>query len=166
MKYDGSRRAAAAVSPQRVAARFWPKVEKTATCWLWRAALHRSGYGWCRAFNRATFAHRVAWKLTHGEWPTTILRHTCDTPACVNPAHLLLGTQADNIRDMVDRNRAARGESRSRLTTEHVMRIRELVSSGQTLRAVAAQFSISESQVSRIARGVQWAHLPVPGANQ
>ena len=94
------------------AARFWTKVEKTEGCWLWRGALSRKGYGSFRADAiGGRQSHRVAWELTHGPIPDGLfVLHRCDTPRCVNPAHLWLGTAADNSRDMALKGRAASGE--------------------------------------------------------
>lgn len=159
MKYDGSGRAAAAIDPARVALRFWTKVERGEGCWLWCAALDRNGYGWFRAFGRSTFAHRVAWRLTHGEWPGRHLLHSCDTPRCVNPAHLREGTQAENIADAVARGRIARGEARSRLTDADVRAIRAAVSGGATQTEMARKYQLGLTAVNKIVHRKRWAHV-------
>jgi hypothetical protein len=84
--------------------RFWEKVMKTDGCWLWTASMDRHGYGQFCAGGRPKKAHRVAWFLTHGAWPTNAL-HRCDTPACVRPDHLFEGTKADNTADMMLKGR-------------------------------------------------------------
>lgn len=95
--------------------RFWGKVKKTETCWLYTGFLKWDGYGWlCHrtgtAKGRYLTAHRYAWMLTHGEPPEGAhIMHTCDVPACCNPAHLRLGTHSENMADM-----AAKGRSRSK----------------------------------------------------
>lgn len=87
-----------------------------------------------------------------------IIRHTCDNPRCINPAHLIVGTQQDNINDMVERRRNSVGEHRPlhKLTAEQVATLRQERKSGATCRALAARYGISPTTVSRIARGVNW----------
>ena len=73
----------------KVEDRFWAKVEKTETCWLWTACKHRAGYGFFRVGGRNLYAHRWAYELLVGQIPPDLeLDHLCRVPACVNPAHL------------------------------------------------------------------------------
>src|ERR1039458_1003464 len=97
--------------------RFWARGHKTTpdAWWLW-SGKGRAGslhYGALKlpialGGRRPELAHRVAFFLTHGHWAQNT-RHTCDTPLCCNPAHLIEGTQADNIHDCIQRNRARNG---------------------------------------------------------
>lgn len=97
------------------AARFWPKVDKTATCWLWTASVFENGYGLFHLDDRNLKAHRYAYELLVGPIPDGLeVRHTCDVARCVNPEHLSLGTHAENMADMVERDRAARGKRNGR----------------------------------------------------
>lgn len=93
------------IVPAESVARFWVKVEKSAGCWLWRGARGPRGYGHFK-IQQIERAHRVAFAIANGPIPADMfVLHRCDVPTCVNPAHLFLGTQADN---MADRDRKGR----------------------------------------------------------
>lgn len=95
--------------------RFWAKVQKTATCWLWTATRNPKGYGLFKIAGTCRPAPRVAWELLHGPIPDGFyVCHTCDNPPCVKPAHLFLGTPTDNARD-----RVAKGHHRTPRGDEH-----------------------------------------------
>lgn len=85
--------------------RFWTYVNKTDTCWLWTGAVTRDGYGQFSGPRRGekqskVYAHRLSYLLHHGAIPGgAVIRHRCDVPRCLNPQHLLIGSQADNIAD-------------------------------------------------------------------
>jgi hypothetical protein len=76
-------------------------------CWEWRGSRHHQGYGmFMEAHKKPVKAHRLSWRLHNGEIPASLcVLHRCDNTGCVNPAHLFLGTQLDNIRDMVSKGR-------------------------------------------------------------
>lgn len=90
------------------AERFWPRVDKSGDCWMWTGGTDHRGYGNFFLNGRAVKAHRAAWILTFGPIAKSqVLCHRCDIPLCVNPAHLFLGTQKDNIADMFKKGRSA-----------------------------------------------------------
>ena len=86
--------------------RFNQKINKTNTCWLWTGAQNSKGYGAMSYNGKVINAHRLSYLLHKGEIPDKlIVCHTCDTPRCVNPDHLWLGTHTDNNHDMIKKNR-------------------------------------------------------------
>ncbi|HWP38972.1 MAG TPA: HNH endonuclease signature motif containing protein [Gemmatimonadales bacterium] len=88
------------------AQRFWEKVAKTPGCWFWTGSHNRFGYGHFAWRGWVLKAHRVAYALTHGVPPQGLLVcHTCDCRPCVNPAHLWIATNEENLRDMVKKGR-------------------------------------------------------------
>jgi hypothetical protein len=92
--------------------RFWAKVQKTDTCWLWNACKNSDGYGRFNVNGRLTQAHRFSYELVHGPIESNKIHvlHTCDTPNCVNPGHLFTGTHSDNMRDMYRKFRHGNGK--------------------------------------------------------
>lgn len=93
--------------------RFWSKVAIAGPddCWLWQACMSDNGYGFFRLDNKQWRAHRVAWQLTYGDIPEELrVLHKCDVPLCVNPNHLFLGTDTDNMHDRDAKGRQAKGE--------------------------------------------------------
>jgi hypothetical protein len=150
--------------------KFWAQVspEPNTGCWLWTLACNFDGYGsaWFKGALRR--AHRVAWEMTHGPIPgRAYVCHRCDVPACVNPAHLFLGTQTDNMRDMATkgRDRKARGSrvASSKLTEEQVASIRaRYASGGVTQTDLSREFGVSQVMVSKIVRRAFWAHVEIP----
>lgn len=133
------------------------------SCILWTASkrgYYGHGHFWLNG--RLNAAHRVAWELAHGPIPAGLcICHRCDVPACVNPDHLFLGTQADNVIDMIAKGRRAdspKGEQsgKSKLTEEEVRAIR---ASCKSQRAIAREFRISRGAVQQIKNGATWSHV-------
>ncbi len=127
-------------------------------CWIWRHITTSKGYG--LIFDGRMYqTHRVAWAEINGPIPAGLhILHKCDVPACVNPAHLFLGTNADNMRDRGEKGRHLRGERSptARLTTQQVLAIRD---DSRPDRDGAAAYGISRTQYRRIRSRKQWAHL-------
>jgi hypothetical protein len=99
---------AALVPGEDVAVRFWAKVDVRGAdeCWPWTAGGYRTGYGAIKVDGAMRSAHRVAWELHHGLFMAAEhARHVCDYPPCCNPAHILPGTNQDNVHDMHERGR-------------------------------------------------------------
>lgn len=134
-------------------------------CWEWTGLLLKPPhlpYGRLTHKQKFYRAHIVAYQVFNGEVREgQVVRHTCDNPPCVNPHHLLVGTDADNSRDMVDRGRSSRGElhAHAKLTDEIVLEIRARLESGEQGKDVAARYGISRAAVSRIGSRKTWRHL-------
>ena len=143
--------------------RLWAKAGKKGPdeCWEWQAYKNPGGYGTIGYKRTVLLAHRVAWELTNGSIPNEqCVLHRCDNPSCVNPAHLFLGTLADNNADMERKGRCrkARGEASggAKLTREQVLEIRD---DPRTQRALGRIYGVEHSTIGCIKRRVKWAWL-------
>lgn len=161
------------MSRRKEDADFWAAAmpEPNTGCWLWAgSAASRKGapsYGRFPVKGRWRAAHRIAWEKINGSIPPGIeVCHSCDTPACVNPEHLFLGTHFDNMRDMASKKRGwmqrnpalvCRGErhGRAKLTQADVLAIRERAGRS-TQASLARHYKVSQGQIWRIIHGLKW----------
>lgn len=153
-------------------ARFWAKVGNRGGngCWLWNGTMTSEGYGYFYypKAPRRCLAHRFSYFLAEGSMPAANVLHRCDTPRCVRPDHLFLGTHQDNMADMVAKGRArgVRGETnhKAKVTAEQVLRLRaRFAAGGITKAALARQAGLSETGLRHILNGTNWAHVPATG---
>ena len=147
---DHAKKSAAPKPRPSAADRFWRKVDKGEPdeCWLCSYTPSKR-YGQLTIDGQIQAAHRFAWELHNGPIPDGMhVRHRCDVPRCCNPAHLELGTHADNMRDVVKRGR----HGRLVLSPDQVREIRQTEG---TVRDLAARFGVSKSQISNIRAGRQ-----------
>ena len=163
-------------------------------CWLWTGSKTRKddkGYGRIQVNGKRQLAHRVSWELHNPTQPIPegmCVLHECDTPPCVNPAHLKIGTQKDNMQDMVKRRRSAKGDRHGFHThpervprgDKHYLRqhpelsprgekngcckltednVRAIFHTKGTHKQIAEEYGVHNSQVSRIRNGKRWRHL-------
>ena len=158
--------------------RFWNKVRVTPGCWLWIGAVSSRGYGGFKVGRRDERAHRVSYQMHFGPIPDGLfVLHRCDTPLCVNPDHLFVGTHADNMRDMTQKGRAARGQANgahlypermprgehhrnSKLTLDAVVAIRSAHAAGLSPRSLALRHGVSSVQIRNIVNRRQWSDAP------
>lgn len=147
--------------------RFWEQTipEPNTGCWLWMGNVKPTGYGNTKRDGKTISAHRMAWFIARGPLPprTVDVCHRCDVRCCVNPAHLFLGTRADNLHDMWRKGRGhkVRGEKhgRHRLQPEQVLAIRAECARGVSQYALAERFGVTPMTISNIHCRASWRHL-------
>ena len=127
------------------------RTHKTDSCWFWTGAKNSAGYGVLRVSRRNILAHRLSYEQHGGRQipALTCVLHSCDTPACVNPAHLSIGSKRANADDMTRKGRRA-----SKLTRVHVLEIRARHEEGVAVLAV--EFGVSESTIRSVLAGKSW----------
>ena len=137
--------------------RFWKRVNMGPGCWEWTGPLARGGYGMFGSPHISSKrAHRVAWMLVNGVIaPEVSVCHRCDNRLCCRPDHLFLGTHADNNADM---HRKGRGNSfgKQKLSADQVRQIIARHQAGETGVALAREFGVGTSQISRIVTRQAW----------
>jgi hypothetical protein len=141
------------------------QVSTTNACWLWTASTVK-GYGQIGAGGtggRMLKAHRVSWEMHNGQILDGMgVLHSCDTPLCVNPKHLFLGTTADNNKDMVEKGRQVRGSRvahKTSLTEAKVLEMKLLLKIGQIRSEISKKFNVTMNVVNEIASGRTWRHV-------
>lgn len=168
--------------------RFWAKVQKTETCWLWAGTLlGGSGYGQIQVNGRKRTVHQVAWELANGESipEGMVVCHRCDVNyplgdltwrRCVRPDHLFLGTPSDNMQDALAKGRfpvgdrqwthqhperVLRGEQHgcAKLTEDDVRQIRTALARHENRNLLADQYEVSRATIAAIAVGRLWKHV-------
>jgi len=164
------------MAAQGLAHNFWLHIRvRENGCWEWEGSRGPSGYGSVRVDGRSEYVHRHAWVLRYGPIPDTLhVLHRCDNPPCINPAHLFLGTNRDNVEDMCRKSRQAKGDrqgsrvhpetracgeknGRAKLTRDQVEEIRrDYLSRKSSQREIARRHGISQPTVSEIVNFRNW----------
>jgi hypothetical protein len=141
---------------------FWAKVERRGPdeCWPWTGGnTKRGGYGYYCHGNKIHRAHRIAYELSIGKIAEGMfVCHRCDNPACVNPAHLFVGSVLDNNRDAMFKGRNSYGErcGHSKLRSRDVERIRECRRFGAKVSDLSHTYGVSMSAIKQVIRGDTW----------
>jgi len=135
--------------------------EPNSGCWLWTEGVNACGYGTIGENGNSMLAHRVSYRLHRGKFPKKMrVLHTCDMPCCVNPEHLFLGTQRDNVLDMEQKGRAyhPNGEAHglSKLTEANVRAIRL---DPRSSPKIARDYGVTAFSIRSIRSGRTWSWL-------
>lgn len=140
--------------------RFEAKVIKGEQCWIWNAHKNNKGYGVINVDGKVVLAHRVAYQTKYGPIPEGMkILHECDNPRCVNPNHLRLGTQLENMQDMYRKGRASLGEDRtqSKLTFAMASYVRRRYAEGDiSQRELAKEVGISQAILCDVINFKRW----------
>jgi hypothetical protein len=151
-----------------VESRFWERVQKTKSCWLWTGLKNELGYGLIRIRYTPHRAHRVAWEITYGKIPDGFyVCHACDNPSCVRPDHLMLGTSHSNMTDMRHKGRGTippvrYGEqnNKTKLNADIVRDIRRKYATGNyTYKQLGSEYSISYATIRQVVIGRTWQYV-------
>ena len=139
--------------------------EPMSGCWLWETSTNENGYGLIKANGRTQTAHRVSWKMRNGAIPHKLqVLHKCDVRCCVNPEHLFLGTNQDNVDDRVAKGRGKNGigtrNSHAKIGEDEVREIRRLYAAGGvTQSTLAVKYGVERPAISKILTNRNWRHL-------
>lgn len=133
--------------------------EPNSGCRLWTAAVKENGYGVLNVDGQTEYAHRLSWKQEHGPIPDGMhVCHHCDVRSCIEPRHLFLGTQPENVADMVAKERHQRGEHHyHRLLSEDA--VREIRALPGTHVEIAQRFGVAFQTIAKVRSGKSWKHV-------
>lgn len=140
-------------------------IEEENGCWIWQRFISPLGYGRTTYRGKGAMAHRVSWIAFKGDIPKGLLVcHKCDNTKCINPEHLFLGTQSDNIKDAFRKGRKdVKGENcpAAKISEKDVREIFKLRQAGWTQQAIADEYKMNQSSIHFILKRVNWGHITI-----
>ena len=138
------------------------RIDPNTECWIWTGYIGGQGYGRLTNEKKPLSTHRLAYETWVGEIPEGLcVLHKCDVRSCINPDHLFLGTQKDNVQDCMEKGRrnSVRGSKHghAKLTETEILKIRNMA--GQLHKDIAAQFGVSRATIGDVLTRKLWTHI-------
>jgi hypothetical protein len=133
-------------------------------CWDWQKQRDKNGYGVMTVGDKPLRAHRIAYEEFVGKIEDGLhVLHRCDNPSCINPEHLFLGTNAENMKDKVNKGRHAFGEKSgsAKLTEEQVIEIKKRLAAGESVNSFVDEYPVSGRAIRLIKKGTNWSHVKI-----
>ena len=148
---------------RRLAEHFEKYVIRKDGCWGWKGK-NEKGYPkmTCRKKLGSNLGHRASWIIHYGKIPSELsVLHKCDNPICTNPEHLFIGTNEDNVNDMLEKRRNPIGSKvgTSKLDEEKVYSIKKLLKSGLGCKEISQKYNVTLQAISLIKNGKNWKHI-------
>ena len=141
---------------------------RTDSCWSWKGMIRKDGYGVINGggYNNKMLLHRVSWLIHYGEIPKGMyVCHKCDTHICSSPACLFLGTQKDNVVDMISKGRRRKSYLKGEMNGEATisdkiaLEVKTLLKDGIKSVDICRKYNLSKSLVSKIKNNKTWKHI-------
>jgi len=134
---------------------FYDLLTPNGDCLEWSKSVDSYGYGHTWVYGTLVLCHRLALQLEGIDTTDKVVLHSCDNPKCCNPAHLRLGTLAENMIDMTEKRR----HPKPKLADSDVIQIRNMIFSGIKLTRIAEQYNVSVGAISLIKSNKTWSHI-------
>ena len=146
-------------------------IDDNSQCWIWKKHTDNQGYGKITFEKKSCYGHRISYFLKYGYFPNELLVcHHCDNRSCVNPAHLFLGTCADNVKDMIKKGRQkfpSKGcnsgikNPHAKLNDQKVKEIKILIKKGLSCIKISQEYNVARQTISNIKRNSHWQHVVI-----
>lgn len=138
------------------------KINEDNGCWEWMATKFPNGYGCFKLNRKSVGAHRVSYEIHNGKInKNMVICHHCDNPSCVNPEHLFVGTQKENLLDRKLKGRSVEGNKngRCKLSDKDILAIKRLLAEKIDQRDIAKSYGVAQTTISAINLNKSWSHI-------